>query len=57
LKDHGVPFTEKDVAADDGAMAEMVAVAGGHVGTPVVCIGDTVIKGYDPAKMAAALNL
>jgi len=55
LKARNVEFTEVDMAADEGAR-ELVISKTGHLGSPVVQIGDEFIFGFDPKKMAKALG-
>ena len=54
LRKHDVPFTEIDVeASGDGmrALAQMQAY-----GVPVIVVGDKVIRGYQLAALARALD-
>lgn len=56
LRERQVPFTEKDVTADAGAMRELLRRTGGVRATPVVVIGERVIQGFDRAQMTQALQ-
>ncbi len=52
--EHGIAYTEKDVAADIQARAEMVQKSG-QLGVPVIDIGGAIVVGFDRAKLTAAL--
>jgi glutaredoxin len=53
LSREGVEFTAKNVDEDEGAYDELLAR--GFRTIPVTVIGDTIIKGYDPAAIKRAL--
>ena len=53
LSKRNVQFEEKDVSTDGSALAELEQL--GFMTTPVTKIGDTIIVGYDTAKINAAL--
>ena len=57
LRAKGVPFTGKDVVADRGAMEELLARTGGVRGTPVIIVGDEVVRGFDRGKLSRLLGL
>lgn len=52
--EHGVAYTEHDVASDLDKRAEMIDITG-QMGVPVIQIGDDVIVGFDEAKIAELL--
>ena len=54
LQRNDVPFTEYDVEQSDDAMAEIMQLQA--YGVPVVVVGDTVIRGYQLAALARALD-
>jgi len=54
LSQKGVPFSERDVAADPAAAAEMVRLSGQR-GVPVVVIDDQVIVGFDRPRLDRVL--
>jgi S1-C subfamily serine protease len=50
LRQRGVPFVERDVAADHTAAQEMVRRSG-QLGVPVIAADDEVIVGFDRARL------
>jgi glutaredoxin 3 len=56
LRDRGVPFVAKDVALDEGAMEELLRHTGGVRGTPVVVIGNEVVRGFDRGRIERLLR-
>lgn len=54
LNEKGVEYTEKNVQKDATARKELMAM--GHMGVPVVVIGDEQIVGLDKAKIDSALD-
>jgi glutaredoxin len=55
LRQHHVAFTDRDITADEGALAELERL--GVMTTPVTVIdGDTVI-GYDVNKLTTLLGV
>jgi glutaredoxin len=54
LSERKIPFTERRVDQDPTAIDDLVAL--GFQTTPVVKIGATVIVGFDPDKIARALD-
>jgi glutaredoxin len=57
LREKGVPFEEKDVAANPASMEELLKRTNGVRATPVIVVGDKVLRGFDQAKLSAALGL
>jgi glutaredoxin len=53
LSREGASFTARNVDEDEGAYDELLAR--GFRTVPVTIIGDTVIRGYDPAAIKRAL--
>lgn len=49
-----VPFVERDVELSPSAAREHRAL--GAFGVPVVLVGDTIIEGHRPRRLAAALE-
>lgn len=56
LKDHGIEFTDVDVAADENERAEMIKKTG-QIGVPVVEIDGTVVIGFDKEKIDGLLKI
>ena len=54
LSREGVAFQAKNVDEDEQAYAELIDK--GYRTIPVTFIGDRVVKGFDPAALAAALE-
>jgi len=54
LSGRGVPFTEFNVSTDREAGARLQSM--GYRSTPVIRIGDEMIVGFSPTKIAAACN-
>ena len=54
LSRRGVAFTVRLVDEDDAAYDALIAL--GHRAVPVTVIGDTIVKGYDPEALTAALE-
>ncbi|MDH3588495.1 MAG: glutaredoxin family protein [Gammaproteobacteria bacterium] len=54
FKKHNIPYTEHDIEDSSAAAQQMMAM--GAYGVPVVIIGDTVIRGYQPSALLAALD-
>jgi arsenate reductase-like glutaredoxin family protein len=55
LIDHGVPFIERDASADPDAATALAAT--GTFATPLLVSGQTKVLGFQPAALAAALQL
>ena len=53
LSREGVVFVTKNVDEDEQAYAELIQK--GYRTIPVTFIGDAVVRGFDPAALAAAL--
>jgi glutaredoxin-like YruB-family protein len=56
MNEHGISYTEHDVASDVEKRQEMIDITG-QMGVPVIRIDDEVIVGYDEAKMKELLGL
>lgn len=56
LDEHGITYTEHNVAEDVERRQEMVEKSG-QMGVPVTVIGDTVLTGFDQSKFAEALGV
>jgi glutaredoxin-like protein NrdH len=54
LSQEGLQFEERDVATDPGIIPELTKL--GHMATPIVVIGGSIIVGFDRAKIAQALD-
>ncbi|MDH3646677.1 MAG: glutaredoxin family protein [Gammaproteobacteria bacterium] len=54
LNKHDIPYVEIDVEQSTATMRQMTAL--GAFGVPVIVVGDTVIKGYQPSVLADALD-
>ncbi len=54
LRHNEVPFTEHDIEESEDAMRQIMQLQA--YGVPVVVVGDTVIRGYQPAALARALD-
>jgi glutaredoxin-like protein NrdH len=50
-----VSFEDRDITVDSSAMSELQKL--GFMTTPVTVIGEKVIVGFDPQKLAEALTL
>ncbi len=55
LKARGIQFVAKDIEKDAQAAQEVARKARGYGGVPVVDIAGTIIRGYDPVQIDAAL--
>jgi glutaredoxin len=53
LSHAGVAFESKNVDEDEQAYAELIAK--GYRTIPVTFVGETVVKGFNPAELTAAL--
>lgn len=56
FNEHGVTYTEHDVASDVDKRKEMVDMTG-QMGVPVIRVDDDVIIGYDEPKLKELLGL
>lgn len=54
LAERGVPFTQKEPMVDPEAEDELAAL--GLYSTPVTRIGNEVVVGYDPDRLAELLG-
>jgi glutaredoxin-like protein NrdH len=54
LEERGVPFVERNLAADSRAMEELIALGARML--PVVRVGSRMISGFDPAAIGALLQ-
>jgi glutaredoxin len=54
LSQRGLPFSVRVVDEDDAAYDDLLAL--GYRTVPVTMIGATVVKGFDPAALAEALE-
>ncbi len=54
FKEHGIAYTEHDVASDIEKRKEMIEMTG-QLGVPVIRIGDTVVVGFQEEKVAEIL--
>ena len=54
LSQKGIKFQERDIAQDPGALADLKKL--GYMTTPVIVIDDSVIVGFDAAKIAQVLQ-
>jgi glutaredoxin 3 len=52
----GVAFQERDVVTDPRSMEELLARTGGVRGTPVILVGDNVVRGFDRGKLSRLLG-
>jgi len=56
LERRGVKFTVKDVGRSRDALEEMLRKSGGSRGVPVIDVGGTIIRGYNPRALDRALG-
>lgn len=56
MKEKGISYDEKNVAADRAAAEEMIHKSG-QMGVPVLIIGSEVIVGFDEPAIKKALKL
>ena len=54
--EHGVKFTEYNVASDLEKRKEMITKSG-QMGVPVIYVGDQLVVGFDEAKLRELLAL
>lgn len=54
LSQKGITFQERDIAQDPGALADLKKL--GYMTTPVIVVDDSVIVGFDTAKIAQATD-
>ncbi len=56
MRSLGVDFVEYNIDKDSGRREEMRRKIGGGRGVPVIDIEGTIIRGYDPEAIKAALD-
>lgn len=56
FKEHGVKYTEIDVAGDEKAAKEMIDISG-QMGVPVTVVDSQVIVGFDKPALKKALKI
>lgn len=56
LSSNGIEFTAIDVSSDEKAMNDLVEKTGA-MATPVIIVGEEVIKGWDRGRVERALGL
>lgn len=56
FQEHKVEYTEKDVSVDLEARDHMVK-ASGQMGVPVIEIDDTIVIGFDKARLTTLLDI
>ena len=54
LSRHSIEFTERNIAAEPAALAELEAM--GYHTTPVTLVGKEVVIGFDQAKLEALFD-
>lgn len=55
LSQNGVEFTDRNVAADQAALAELEKL--GYMTTPVTLVDDEAVVGFDRAKLEQLLGI
>lgn len=55
LSSHNINFIEKNIRQDPNAIQELISL--GAMATPATKIGDKVITGFDPQRLAEALGI
>ena len=53
LSQNGIPFEERNVAADEAALAELERL--GYMTTPVILVDGEPVVGFDPTKLGKLL--
>jgi glutaredoxin 3 len=56
LSDHGIVFTDHNVAEDPKALAALLATTSRRA-TPVVVVGDEIVVGFDRGRLQRRLRL
>jgi len=56
LTEKNIPFTNFDVASDAQKRKEMIDLTG-QLGVPVIVVNDSIMVGFDKAKLAAKLGI
>lgn len=57
LADKGVPYEERNIVENPAYLEELLAHTGGVQGTPVIVIGDRVLRGFDRGLVSRLLGL
>ena len=55
LSQNGITFTERNIAADQAALAELEKL--GYMTTPVTLVDDEAVVGFDRAKLEQLLGI
>lgn len=55
FNEHGVEYTEYDVASDIDKRKEMVTLTG-QLGVPVIVVGDNIVVGFNEAHIEELLQ-
>lgn len=55
LSQNGISYVAKDISTDEQARSELVAL--GSQATPTIKVGSEVLIGFNPRKLAAALEI
>ncbi len=56
FQEHGVTYSEFDVAADQDKRQEMVEKSG-QMGVPVIFVGDEMVIGFDKRRLSELLSI
>lgn len=56
FKEHGITYTEHNVAADVGLRQEMIEKSG-QMGVPVIAVGDELVVGFDKKRLSELLGI
>ena len=56
FSEHGIQYTEKNVATDAAARKEMVDKSG-QMGVPVIFVNDQMVIGFDQKKLSELLGI
>jgi glutaredoxin len=56
FKEHGVKYTEYNVASDLERRQEMIQKSG-QMGVPVIFVGDELVVGFDKDKLSELLGV
>lgn len=54
--EHGIQYTEANVATDLDARNEMLTKSG-QMGVPVILVDNNVVVGYDPERLSELLGI
>lgn len=55
LSQHSIEFTERNIAADEGALAQLEKL--GYLTTPVTVVEGQPVVGFDTKRLSALLGL